>query len=89
MVFFVPRDWDDAAFKAYFESYGAVESAKVVMDKATAARTCSSRGAPRQHPPPTRTVPSTCPLLCDHQSRMTAPSSDKPLSQIHAQVRVY
>ena len=33
MIFFLPRDWDDAALKAYFESYGAVEHAKVMLDR--------------------------------------------------------
>jgi len=37
IVFFIPRDWDDAALKAYFESYGTVETCKVMMDRETAA----------------------------------------------------
>jgi len=35
IVFFIPRDWDDAALKAYFESYGTVETCKVMMDRTT------------------------------------------------------
>jgi len=38
IVFFIPRDWDDAALKAYFESYGTVETCKVMMDRPGARR---------------------------------------------------
>jgi len=35
IVFFVPREWDEAALKQYFESFGPVESAKVMLDRTT------------------------------------------------------
>jgi len=35
MVTGIPNEWDDAALNAFFSGYGALESAKVVLDKTT------------------------------------------------------